>query len=177
MTSIGIFFGSDTGNTENVANLIQQTLNTQFNHQVSEIYDISKSNKKNLESFDILLLGIPTWYYGEAQCDWDDFFPTLKTINFNKKKVALFGCGDQEDYSEYFCDALGILRDIIKPLGATIIGNWPIKGYKFEASKGLINNNNFIGLVIDEDRQPELTNKRVTSWVIQIIQELNIQKK
>ncbi len=35
-------------------------------------------------------------YYGEAQCDWDDFFPTLEEIDFNGKLVALFGCGDQK---------------------------------------------------------------------------------
>ncbi len=76
-------------------------------------------------------------YYGEAQCDWDDFFPTLEEIDFNGKLVALFGCGDQEDYAEYFCDALGTIRDIIEPRGATIVGHWPTAGYHFEASKGL----------------------------------------
>ncbi|XNM47219.1 hypothetical protein ACLK15_03855 [Escherichia coli] len=34
-------------------------------------------------------------------------------MDFNGKLVALFGCGDQEDYAEYFCDALGTIRDII----------------------------------------------------------------
>ncbi len=54
-------------------------------------------------------------YYGEAQCDWDDFFPTLEEIDFNGKLVALFGCGDQEDYyAEYFCDALGTIRIITR---------------------------------------------------------------
>ncbi|MCU7226276.1 flavodoxin domain-containing protein, partial [Acinetobacter bohemicus] len=86
---------------------------------------IAKSSKEDLEAHDILLLGIPTWYYGEAQCDWDDFFPTLEEIDFNGKLVALFGCGDQEDYAEYFCDALGTIRDIIEPRGATIVGHWP----------------------------------------------------
>ena len=47
-----------------------------------------------VEGYDILLLGIPTWYYGEAQCDWDDFFPTLEEVDFNGKLVALFGCGE-----------------------------------------------------------------------------------
>ena len=51
---------------------------------------------KKTEAHDILLLGIPTRYYGEAQCDWDDFFPTLEEIDFNGKLVALFGCGDQK---------------------------------------------------------------------------------
>jgi flavodoxin I len=103
MAITGIFFGSDTGNTENIAKMIQK----QLGKDVADVHDIAKSSKEDLEGYDILLLGIPTWYYGEAQCDWDDFFPTLEDIDFNGKLVALFGCGDQEDYAEYFCDALG----------------------------------------------------------------------
>ncbi len=112
----------------------------------------------------------------EAQCDWDDFFPTLEEIDFNGKLVALFGCGDQEDYAEYFCDALGTIRDIIEPRGATIVGHWPTAGYHFEASKGLADDDHFVGLAIDEDRQPELTNERVEKWVKQVAEELHLEE-
>ncbi|WMY95154.1 MAG: flavodoxin FldA [Arsenophonus sp.] len=171
MAMIGIFFGSDTGNTENVAKIIQKTLG---GSDIAKVYDIANSNKEDIEKFNILLFGIPTWYYGEAQCDWEDFFSTLKTINFQNKKVAIFGCGDQEDYAEYFCDAMGILKDIIEPNGATIIGNYSRNGYYFEASKGLVNENYFVGLPIDEDRQHELTKERIKSWVQQISKEISL---
>lgn len=174
MAHVGIFFGSDTGNTENIAKMIQKTLHQTYGNDVAELHDIAKSSKEDLAGFDILLFGIPTWYYGEAQCDWDDFFPTLEEIDFNGKLVALFGCGDQEDYAEYFCDAMGTLRDIIEPRGAVIVGHWSTKGYHFEASKGLADDNHFIGLAIDEDRQPELTNERVAAWVAQISEELSL---
>lgn len=172
MAIVGIFFGSDTGNTENIAKMIQK----QLGKDVAEVHDIAKSTKEDLEAFDILLLGIPTWYYGEAQCDWDDFFPTLEEIDFNGKLVALFGCGDQEDYAEYFCDAMGTIRDIIEPNGAVIVGHWPTEGYHFEASKGLADDNHFLGLAIDEDRQPELTSARVDKWVKQIFDELQLKE-
>jgi hypothetical protein len=45
----------------------------QLGKDVADVHDIAKSSKEDLEAYDILLLGIPTWYYGEAQCDWDDF--------------------------------------------------------------------------------------------------------
>jgi hypothetical protein len=58
----------------------------QLGKDVADVHDIAKSSKEDLEGYDILLLGIPTWYYGEAQCDWDDFFPTLEesisTVNW-----------------------------------------------------------------------------------------------
>lgn len=88
--------------------------------------------------------------------------------------MALFGCGDQEDYAEYFCDALGTIRDIIEPRGATIVGHWPTAGYHFEASKGLADDDHFVGLAIDEDRQPELTAARVEKWVKQVSAELHL---
>ncbi|MFP3013995.1 MAG: flavodoxin FldA [Arsenophonus sp. NC-QC1-MAG3] len=171
MAMIGIFFGSDTGNTENIAKMIQETLG---GSDIAEIHDIAKSSKEDIEAFDILLFGIPTWYYGEPQCDWDDFFPILEEIDFTNKIVAIFGCGDQEDYAEYFCDAMGTVREIIEHNGAIIVGHWPTEGYHFEASKGLVNDTNFIGLAIDEDRQPELTAERVEVWIKQISKELNL---
>jgi flavodoxin I len=168
MASVGIFFGSDTGNTEHVAKLIQKELG----RQLVDVKDIAKSSKEQIAEFDLLLFGIPTWYYGEAQCDWDDFFPELEEIDFNDKLVAVFGCGDQEDYAEYFLDALGMVRDIAEGNGAIMVGAWPTKGYEFEASKGMHDEDNFIGLGIDEDRQPELTEKRVKQWCKQINEEM-----
>ncbi|MFP3014377.1 MAG: flavodoxin FldA [Arsenophonus sp.] len=172
MANIGIFFGSDTGNTENIAKIIQKILG---GANIAKIHDIAKSNKDDIEGFNILIFGIPTWYYGEAQCDWNDFFPILKEIDFSNKLVAIFGCGDQEDYAEYFCDAMSSIKDIIETNGAIIVGRWPTKGYYFEASKGLYDKDNFIGLAIDEDRQPELTYERLKTWVKQISEELNLE--
>lgn len=165
---IGIFFGSDTGNTEKISYLIKDHLNT-FD---VKIYDIAKSTKDDIEKYEFLILGIPTWYYGEPQCDWEDFFPILKKVNFSKKTIAIFGCGDQEDYSEYFCDAIGIIHNILSKKNAKIIGYWPNQGYLFDSSKALSNNNYFYGLPIDEDRQPEMTKKRVSDWIKKIIQDI-----
>ncbi|RXJ74733.1 flavodoxin [Veronia nyctiphanis] len=168
MASVGLFFGSDTGNTEAIAKMIQKQLGKKLVH----VQDVAKSSKEDIDNFDLLLLGIPTWYYGEAQCDWDDFFPELEQIDFSTKLVAVFGCGDQEDYAEYFCDAMGTVRDIVETKGGTIIGHWPTEGYEFEASKALVDDNNFVGLCVDEDRQPELTDDRVKAWVKQIHEEM-----
>ncbi|MEL0660500.1 flavodoxin FldA [Psychromonas arctica] len=168
MSSVGIFFGSDTGNTEAVAKMIQKELGK----KLVEVKDIAKSSKEDIAEFSLILFGIPTWYYGEAQCDWDDFFPDLEDIDFTDKLVAIFGCGDQEDYAEYFLDAMGQLGDIVESKGAIIVGNWPSESYDFEASKASIDDNTFIGLGIDEDRQPELTASRVKAWSEQIYNEM-----
>ena len=171
MARFGIFFGSDAGNTEKIAKLIQEQLG---GREVAEVYNIAKSRREDLDRFSILLLGIPTWYYGECQSDWNDFLPTLTEIDFGNKQVALFGCGDQVDYAGYFCDAMGKLRDIIEVRGAVIVGHWSTSGYHFNASRALVDENHFIGLAIDEDRQPELTSERINTWVKQLNTELNL---
>ncbi|WP_343188028.1 flavodoxin FldA [Buchnera aphidicola (Ceratoglyphina bambusae)] len=168
MEKIGIFFGSDTGNTEKVAKKIFKKMNKK---KVS-LYDISTVSRKIIEKYKILILGIPTWYYGDLQCDWDDFIPILKKISFKKKIVALFGCGDQEDYSEYFCDAMYKIYKILKKNNAIFIGKWPSKDYKFDSSKALYDKNNFIGLIIDEDRQPEKSEFRINLWIKQLLLEI-----
>ncbi len=167
MASVGLFFGSDTGNTEAVAKMIQKKLG-----ELVEVKDIAKSSKEEIDEFSLLLFGIPTWYYGEAQCDWDDFFPELEQLDFTDKLVAIFGCGDQEDYAEYFLDAMGQLGTIIEARGGIIVGHTSTAGYEFEASKALVDENTFIGLGVDEDRQPELTEQRVDAWVKQIYDEM-----
>ena len=58
------------------------------------------------------------------------------------------------------------------PKGAAIISNWPCASYNFQASKAKISETHFIGLGIDEDRQPELTEQRIKEWCQQIHQEM-----
>ena len=168
MAIVGLFFGSDTGNTEAIGKMIQKKLGK----QMVDVKDIAKSTKEEIAEFDLLILGIPTWYYGENQCDWDDFLPELEVIDFTDKLVAIYGLGDQEDYSEYFCDAMEPLRDIVESKGAIVVGNWSTEGYEFEASKALVDENTFIGLCVDEDRQSELTEERVDKWLAQLNDEM-----
>jgi|TARA_B110000116_G_C16710582_1_gene524255 flavodoxin I len=168
MAIVGLFFGSDTGNTEAIGKMIQKKLGK----QMVDVKDIAKSTKEEIAEFDLLILGIPTWYYGENQCDWDDFLPDLEAVNFADKLVAIYGLGDQEDYSEYFCDAMEPLRDIVESKGAIVVGNWSTESYEFEASKALVDENTFIGLCIDEDRQSELTEARVDQWLVQLNDEM-----
>ncbi|BBI01243.1 flavodoxin [Buchnera aphidicola (Nipponaphis monzeni)] len=172
MNNVGIFFGSDTGNTEKVAKLISNNI---YPIQ-SQVFDISNTSGKQITSFNFLIFGVPTWYYGELQSDWDDFLPIFKKINFENKIVALFGCGDQEDYSDYFCDAMNEIYQIIKNNKGYIIGKWPKTGYFFQQSKALLDKNYFVGLVIDEDRQQDKTTTRIKQWIKQIFLELETLK-
>ena len=90
MKTIGVFYGSSTGNTELAAEMICDQLG-QF---VSHSADISKSEPTDLLAYDILLLGVSTWNIGEMQDDWDDFIPGMEGLDLTGKQVGFFGMGD-----------------------------------------------------------------------------------
>ena len=116
-----------------------------------------------------MILGIPTWDFGQIQSDWEEFWDDLKEVNFAGKTVALFGLGDQFGYGDYFLDAMGMLNDVLVKNGAQIIGHWSAIGYEFEASKAFDKvSNQFVGLALDEDQQEELTDIRIKQWCDQI---------
>ncbi|MGR5146555.1 flavodoxin FldA [Photobacterium alginatilyticum] len=157
MTNIGIFFASDTGNTEKVAEKIATRLELETN-------DIAGCNNEVFDDYDLLILGTPTANYGEMQPDWDCFVPELEDADLSGKKVALFGLGDQVDYPDSFQDAMGDLADLIVEAGGELIGQWPTDDYEFNDSRA-VKDDKFVGLALDEDRQPELTDDRIATWL------------
>jgi len=62
---------------------------------------------------------------------------------------------------------MGILAEKIRSLGGTTVGQWPTIGYEFNESKA-VQNGKFVGLALDEDNQPELTESRISTWVAQV---------
>jgi len=171
MSKIGLFYGTDTGNTERVADLIKDA----FGGDMVEVHDIATSKASDFDQYDKIILGQPTWYYGELQSSWDDFWEDFKGIDFTGKTVACFGLGDQADYSEYFLDAMGFMHDIAVENGAVPAGYTSTEGFEFDESKAVTEDEEFfVGLGIDEDQQPELTDERVTAWVEQVKEEFEI---
>ncbi len=71
---------------------------------------------------------------------------------------------------------MGTIRDIIEPRQCNHRWSLANCGLSFEASKGLADDDHFVGLAIDEDRQPELTAERVEKWVKQISEELHLDE-
>ncbi|MFL0808899.1 MAG: flavodoxin [Agarilytica sp.] len=171
MAEVGLFFGSDDGNTESVAYRIQQRLG----EATCEVLDVADVTQLDLAEYDKIILGIPTWDFGQIQSDWEEFWDDVSEVDFTGKTVALYGLGDQFGYSDFFLDALGMLHDVVKEKGANIIGHWPIEGYEFDASKAYIEDDAcFVGLGIDEDQQPELTAGRLNTWCKQIGQQFGL---
>lgn len=168
MAKIGLFYGSTTGKTEAAAEAIQDALGGDSVVALHEIADVSDSDFAN---YDCVIIACPTWDIGGLQADWEGFYDDdLDSIDFNGKKVAYFGTGDQVGYADNFQDAMGILEEKISGLGGKTVGHWSTDGYEHEASKA-DKGGKFVGLALDEDNQSELTEERIQGWTTQLKSE------
>jgi flavodoxin I len=168
---IGLFFGSDEGNSERIAYRIQK----RFGDDVVKVHDIADVTQLDFTYYDKFIFGIPTWDFGQIQSDWEDFWNDISAIDFSGKVVAFFGLGDQFGYGDYYLDAMGMLHDVINQTGPEVIGHWPTEGYEFTASKAEIPDaGKFIGLALDEDQQEHLTAERLNRWCAQIHAEFDL---
>ncbi|WP_026180225.1 flavodoxin [Hahella ganghwensis] len=168
--NVGLIYGTDTSNTEEVGERICEEFAKHGIHV--QMVNVTEASSAVIEQFDLIIMGIPTWDFGGIQQDWEEFEPELLVTNLQGKTAALYGLGDQFGYGDYFLDAMGWLYERLLKTKAWMIGYWPTEGYDFSASLATIQQGSlFCGLAIDEDQQFDLTDKRIHSWVNQIIGE------
>ena len=173
MAKVGLFYGTDTGNTERVAKKIKELLESKIGAGEVDLLEIYKKKKDDMGKYDLLVLGMPTWYDGELQGDWEEFIGEMNQIDFTGKKVAFFGLGDQYGYASYFCDALGVFSEIVEKQNGKLVGFTSVTGYEHDFSKAQ-RGDQFVGLCLDTDNQDDLTESRTEKWIEQILGEFGL---
>jgi flavodoxin I len=167
MTKIAVLYGSMGGNTrgagEQIANLLGDG---------ADALDVANADGSAFSEPDVLILGTSTWGLGDLQDDWVGALDRLKAAPLSGKYVAVFGLGDQEGYPDSFVDGMRDLYDAAVEAGATMIGACPTEGFNFTGSRAVVDGK-FVGLVLDEDNQSDLTPSRIEQWVQQLRQELS----
>ncbi|MEX1018915.1 MAG: flavodoxin [Litorilinea sp.] len=175
--NIGLFYGSSTGTTARAAAQIQQTFHAITAHAAAawsvELLDIAEFYLEEMADFKHLILGIPTWNHGQLQADWELVFEEFDNLDMHGQQVAVFGLGDQLGYPDTFGDALFFLADKVRTRGARLVGAWPTAGYQFNQSWA-VEDGRFLGLMLDVDNQPELSEVRIAQWVQQLDREFGI---
>lgn len=166
MAKIGIYYGSSTGNTQEVAEEIAKRLRV----DKADIHDVSNADA-DFSPYDVLLFGSSTLGYGELQDDWEDFIGKVENADLEGKKVALFGCGDSISYSDTFGDAIGKIYAAIKSKGCQLIGQVSTEGYSYDSSEALVDGQ-FVGLLIDNDNESDLTVQRIALWTEDLKKEI-----
>ena len=99
-------------------------------------------------------------------------FTSIKSANLQDKKIAIFGLGDQESYSDSFVDSIGIIYEALKDKNCQLVGKVSTEGYNYDESRGEVEGQ-FVGLPLDEDSQGNLTNERIKNWVQQLKSEFD----
>lgn len=160
MKKIGLFYGASTKKTASVAKKVLDA----FEKDKIELVPLEKAWKKEFESYDQLIVGASTWFDGELPDYWDEMIPELSTMNMKGKKVAIFGLGNQVEYPDNFVDGIGILAEVFESAGAELVGYTSKEGYTFNHSRA-VRGEQFAGLVLDLENEPDKTDQRIQDWV------------
>ncbi len=168
---IALFYGSSTCYTE----MAGEKIRTQLGEDLVDIFNITETPIITAQLYDYIILGIPTWDYGELQEDWEEIWDEINDVDFTGKKVAIYGLGDQIGYPEWFQDAMGYLHSKVISHGAIPCGYWPIDGYTYEASKALSPDGNyFVGLPLDDENEFDKSAERIARWCEQVRDEFGL---
>jgi len=162
--AIGLFFATQTGNTETVAGIIADKAG-------AEAMDAGEISAEDLAGYDGLIVGCPTWNTGADEyrsgTSWDDLLDDIKGVDLKGKPVAVFGCGDSQGYGDNFCDGIEELHETFAAAGAKMVGYVDAGAYQHAESKST-RGDKFLGLPLDQDNEDEMTEDRIASWVTQI---------
>ena len=161
METIGLFWGSNTGNQEEASVFLKDYMVAE-GFKIDELNIVDTKHEKMLQ-YKILIIGCPTWHIGELQDDWDAIYEEYQSLDFTGIKAAFFGCGDQVGYPDNFLDAIGLLAKPFIEKGGELVGRWPTEGYEFDNSLAL-DGDDFLGLGLDNDNEEELTEERLIIW-------------
>ena len=152
-----VVYGSSTGTCETIAQTIGEKLG-------AEVINVSDLTEDLIASADNLVLGTSTWGAGEMQDDWYDGVKVLKAAGLTGKKVAVFGCGDSESYSDTFCGGMKELYDAAEAAGATMVGHVSTDGYNYDDSDAVVDGQ-FVGLALDDVNEDDKTESRIEAWL------------
>ncbi|MGD1901495.1 MAG: flavodoxin [Geitlerinemataceae cyanobacterium] len=166
MAKVGLFFDTQTGNTEEIAERIQSELGGDSVVDLQSIGDVEVSA---IAEYDNIIIGSPTWDMGEMPGGWDGVYEDLDELDLSGKKVAFFGLGDQVGYSDNYLDAMGNLAAKITGCGASAVADRVCaeSDYEHDASTA-VKDGYFVGLALDLDNQPDETDARIQAWIEQV---------
>lgn len=133
-----VVFGSTTGNTESVAQVIAKTLaESKIDVTLKNVIAVSKNDFNG--DYGVIVLGSSTWGDDEIELqeDFAEFYESMDELDMSGKKAAVFGCGDKT--YEHFCGAVDALEEKCQSLGATlVVGGLKIDGDPDDAREEII---------------------------------------
>lgn len=119
MRKVSIIYGSTTGNTERVAEMIKDQLTA----DEVKLIQVSQAKAEDVQEADLVLYGSSTWGYGDLQDDFEPYFNTMDAALLGDKEVAVFGCGDSIGFGDVFCEAVNLISEKATSCGAKLVAD------------------------------------------------------
>jgi len=168
MSKTAIFFGPVGGAVNRVADSIKNLIG----EEKVVMIPVKEATVADIEKYDKIIFGLSTvgkdtWNSAYSNNDWGIFMPEIGKTHYENKTVAIFGLGDHVTYAATFVDHIALLANQLIENGAVLTGKVPESDYEYNESEAVVDGK-FLGLPIDEDFEPELTDERLTKWVKQI---------
>lgn len=114
--NITIIYGTETGNSEGLANDAEAKLN-ELGHS-AEVFDMADVTVDQLKDSEVVLVVTSTWGDGEAPSNAEDLHDALEesSEDLSDVKYAVFALGDSS--FEHFCQAGKDFDEFLGKLGA-----------------------------------------------------------
>ena len=166
MKKIGIFYGSTTGTTLEVA----QEIARQLDVKAEDVHDVALAAPSAVADYDVLVIRASTWGAGDLQDDMATFLDGLQSLDLEGKEVAIFGCGD-DSMSDTFCNSVGEIYHRLHDTKAMFIAPFNNDGYNYQHSDSDVHGM-IVGLCIDNVNHADETEARVKAWCDAIKEEI-----
>ncbi len=168
MSKTAIFFGPLKGSVNRVADKLKNLIG----EDKVVMVPVNSAKAADIEKYDKIIFGISTvgkdtWKSTYSNVDWAEFLPEISKTSYEGKTIAIFGLGDHITYAATFVDHIAVLARELIDNGAILSGQVDADEYEYHESEAVVDGK-FLGLPIDEDFEPELTDERLKKWVKQI---------
>lgn len=84
---IGLFYGSTTCYTEMAGEKIRDEINSKLGEDTVSLHDVALDPVQRMTEYKYLILGIPTWDFGELQEDWETHWDALDGLDLTGIKL------------------------------------------------------------------------------------------
>ena len=127
MSKVLIVYGSTTGNTEALAEILGRLIQ-EAGHETTLLNAADASAPGLCDGWDMILFGCSAWGDDEIilQDDFDALFQQFDLINAKGHKVACYATGDSN--FTYFCGAVDVIEAALERLGADVV----VEGLKID---------------------------------------------
>src|SRR5690625_1067601 len=124
MGKILLLYASVTGNTELMAEVIEDELIHLKHEVVVKTFDFDPIYIDEVADYDAVLVGTHTWDDGELPYEVEDFYDDLEDVDITGKIFAVFGSADS--FYDSYGGAIDLVGDRVQQLGATLL-QWRLK--------------------------------------------------